>query len=67
MALLSESRVCARNGAAFRKDGFLQYNAAWDSKHNVEVEFGKTAVFLAGDAGRRDKILTVCDELMKAG
>ncbi len=27
---------------------------------------GTAAVFLAGDAGRRDKVLTVCDRLMKA-
>lgn len=46
VALLADSRVCTRNGAAFRKDGFFQYSAAWDSKHNVEVESGKTARLL---------------------
>ncbi len=46
VALLAESRECTRNGAAFRKDGFFQYSAAWDSKHNVEVESGKTARLL---------------------
>lgn len=46
VALLADSRVCTRNGAAFRKDGFYQYSAAWDSKHNVEVETGKTARLL---------------------
>ena len=46
VALLAESRVCMKNGAPFRKDGFYQYSAAWDSKHNVEVEPGKTARLL---------------------
>lgn len=46
VTLLADSRVCTRNGVAFRKDGFFQYSAAWDSKHNVEVESGKTARLL---------------------
>lgn len=46
VALLAESCECTRNGVAFRKDGFYQYSAAWDSKHNVEVESGKTARLL---------------------
>lgn len=46
VALLADSRVCTRNGVDFRKDGFFQYSAAWDSKHNVEVESGKTARLL---------------------
>lgn len=46
IALLADSRVCTKNGAAFKKDGFFQYSAAWDSKHNVELESGKTARLL---------------------
>lgn len=46
VALLAESRVCTKNGTPFHKDGFYQYSAAWDSKHNVEVESGKTARLL---------------------
>lgn len=46
IALLAESRECTRNGAAFKKEGFYQYSAAWDSKHKVELESGKTARLL---------------------
>lgn len=46
IALLAESRECTRNGAAFQKEGFYQYSAAWDSKHKVELESGKTARLL---------------------
>lgn len=46
VALLAESRTCTKNGVPFKKDGFYQYSAAWDSKHNVEVENGKTARLL---------------------
>ena len=46
IALLAESRECTRNGTAFKKDGFYQYSAAWDSKHKVELESGKTARLL---------------------
>lgn len=46
VALLAESRVCTNNDAEFKKEGFYQYSAAWDSKHNVEVESGKTARLL---------------------
>ncbi|MCM1497134.1 MAG: hypothetical protein NC124_01580 [Clostridium sp.] len=46
VALLADARVCTKNGAPFKKDGFFQYSAAWDSKHNVEVEPGKTARLL---------------------
>ena len=38
IALLAESRECTRNGAAFKKEGFYQYSAAWDSKHKVVME-----------------------------
>ena len=46
IALLAESRECTRNGAAFQKEGFYQYSAAWDSKHKVVLESGKTARLL---------------------
>ena len=46
IALLAESRECTRNGAAFKKEGFYQYSAAWDSKHKVTLEGGKTARML---------------------
>ncbi len=46
IALLGESRECTRNGAAFQKEGFYQYSAAWDSKHKVTLEDGKTAKLL---------------------
>lgn len=38
--------ICTRNGAAFKKEGFYQYSAAWDSKHKVTLEDGKTARLL---------------------
>ena len=43
LALLASTRECTRNGAPERKDGFYQYSAAWDSKHKVTLEEGKTA------------------------
>ncbi len=46
IALLAESRECTRNGVAFKKEGFYQYSAAWDSKHKVTLESGKTARLL---------------------
>ena len=46
IALLAERRECTRNGAAFKKEGFYQYSAAWDSKHKVTLESGKTARLL---------------------
>lgn len=46
VALLADARVCTKNGMSFKKDGFYQYSAAWDSKHSVEVEPGKTARLL---------------------
>ena len=46
IALLAESRECTRNGAAFQKEEFYQYSVAWDSKHKVELESGKTARLL---------------------
>lgn len=46
IALLAESRKCTRNGVAFKKEGFYQYSTAWDSKHKVALESGKTARLL---------------------
>ena len=46
IALLAGSRECTRNGAAFKKEGFYQYSAAWDSKHKITLESGKTARLL---------------------
>ena len=43
MALLASVRECTRNGVTERKDGFYQYSAAWDSKHKVTLEEGKSA------------------------
>lgn len=43
LALLASTRECTRNGVPERKDGFYQYSAAWDSKHKVTLEEGKTA------------------------
>ena len=41
--LLASTRECQKNGVAAKKEGFYQYSAAWDSKHIVKVEDGKTA------------------------
>ncbi len=46
VALLADERKCTKNGADFNKKGFFQYSAAWDSKHNVTVEDGKSARLL---------------------
>ncbi len=43
VALLATSRECTKNGDIFAKKGFYQYSAAWDSKHNVTLEDGKSA------------------------
>lgn len=42
IALLSTSRECTKNGLPFKKEGFYQYSAAWDSKHNIELEDKKS-------------------------
>lgn len=54
IALLAESRECTQNGAAFQKEGFYQYSAAWDSKHKVALEDGKTARVLFEMAEMQD-------------
>ena len=41
--LLASTRECFKNGVPAKKEGFYQYSAAWDSKHIVKVENGKTA------------------------
>lgn len=43
LALLATTRECTKNGAAEKKEGFYQYSAAWDSKHKVTLEDGKSA------------------------
>ena len=43
LALMASTRECTRNGVPERKEGFYQYSAAWDSKHKVTLESGKTA------------------------
>lgn len=42
-ALLASERRCLRNGSPTPKHGFYQYTAAYDSKHRVELEKGKSA------------------------
>ena len=46
IALLASTRECKKNGAPAKKEGFYQYSAAWDSKHKVTLESGKTARLL---------------------
>lgn len=46
ISLYASTRECKKNGAPAKKDGFFQYSAAWDSKHMVKVEKGKTARLL---------------------
>ena len=46
IALLASTRECTKNGAPAKKEGFYQYSAAWDSKHKVTLERGKTARLL---------------------
>lgn len=43
LALLASVRECTRNGITEPKEGFYQYSAAWDSKHKVTLEDGKSA------------------------
>ena len=46
LALLASTRECTLNGRKAVKDGFFQYSAAWDSKHIVTLEEGKSARLL---------------------
>lgn len=43
LALLASVRECTKNGVTELKEGFYQYSAAWDSKHKVTLEDGKSA------------------------
>ena len=43
LALLASTRTCTKNGISESKEGFYQYSAAWDSKHRVTLEIGKSA------------------------
>ena len=43
LTLRASSRECLRNGSPTPKDGFYQYTAAYDSKHLVKLEGGKSA------------------------
>lgn len=43
LALLAFVRECTKNGVTEPKEGFYQYSAAWDSKHKVTLEDGKSA------------------------
>jgi len=42
-ALKANSRQCLRNGNPTPKSGFFQYPAAYDSKHQITLEKGKSA------------------------
>ncbi|MCL1949212.1 MAG: hypothetical protein FWF59_05730 [Turicibacter sp.] len=42
-ALKAVSRECLRNGLPTPKQGFFQYTAAHDSKHQIKVEDKKSA------------------------
>ena len=46
IALLATTREFTKNGVPAKKEGFYQYSAAWDSKHKVTLESGKTARLL---------------------
>lgn len=46
LALLASTRKCILNGNPAVKEGFYQYSAAWDSKHIVTLEEGKSARLL---------------------
>ena len=43
LALLASVRECTKNGVTEPKEGFYQYSVAWDSKHKVALEDGKSA------------------------
>ena len=40
---LAPVRECTKNGVTEPKEGFYQYSVAWDSKHKVALEDGKSA------------------------
>jgi hypothetical protein len=43
LALKASARECLKNGLPTPKSGFYQYTAAYDSKHLVKIESGKSA------------------------
>jgi len=43
LALKASARECLKNGSPAPKDGFYQYTAAHDSKHQIILESGKSA------------------------
>ena len=43
LALLASKQQCLKNGMATTKNGFYQYTAAYDSKHQVKLEDRKSA------------------------
>ncbi len=43
LALLASTRECTKDEQQERHEGFYQYSAAWDSKHKVTLEEGKSA------------------------
>ncbi|MGI6121369.1 MAG: hypothetical protein ACOYH0_03610 [Saccharofermentanales bacterium] len=43
LALLSSTRECLKNGSPTPKQGFFQYSAAHDSKHQVQLQERKSA------------------------
>jgi hypothetical protein len=43
LALKASTRQCLKNGSPTPKEGFYQYTAAYDSKHLIAVERGKSA------------------------
>lgn len=42
-ALLASERLCLKNGSSTPKNGFYQYTAVYDDKHQVQLEKGKSA------------------------
>ncbi|GHV35073.1 hypothetical protein FACS18949_12320 [Clostridia bacterium] len=43
LALKASTHECLLNGETTQKRGFYQYSAAWDSKHQIKLEDGKSA------------------------
>lgn len=46
LALLASMRQCTKNGQTEPHEGFYQYSAAWDTKHSITLEEGKSAYVL---------------------
>ncbi|WNF36818.1 hypothetical protein RJD24_20880 [Bacillaceae bacterium IKA-2] len=43
LALMASNRSCKKNGIPTLKDGFYQYTASGDSKHNIQLQERKSA------------------------